>query len=262
MAKRIKLTSQDFNQIGFYDLDLIKSAGKTAKKLINENFGTKEEILEKLQQVLLNPEGFLEDSKFNKLATAIKNLQEKNEQQKEEAKSFELKTEALPFAIFGKDFIEKGALSQMETALRLPISLAGAVMPDAHLGYGLPIGGVLATTPNTVIPFAVGVDIACRMCLSVFELEAGHLEKNKNKFKNLLLKNTCFGTGKGFQKPMSDELFDKEEWTATKVIRDLKQKAIKQIGSSGTGNHFVEWGFIEIVSEETQQFPMYEFILI
>ena len=55
----------------------------------------------------------------------------------------------------------------MENALRLPVAVAGALMPDAHVGYGLPIGGVLATD-EAVIPYAVGVDIACRMRLSVY----------------------------------------------------------------------------------------------
>jgi tRNA-splicing ligase RtcB (3'-phosphate/5'-hydroxy nucleic acid ligase) len=56
----------------------------------------------------------------------------------------------------------------MLQACRLPIFLAGALMPDAHVGYGLPIGGVLATD-NSVIPYGVGVDIACRMKMSVLD---------------------------------------------------------------------------------------------
>ena len=54
----------------------------------------------------------------------------------------------------------------MANACALPVAVAGALMPDAHVGYGLPIGGVLATD-NAVIPYAVGVDIACRMKLTV-----------------------------------------------------------------------------------------------
>src|SRR5580658_11381183 len=54
--------------------------------------------------------------------------------------------------------LEHEAVMQMERACLLPVAVAGALMPDAHVGYGLPIGGVLATE-NTVIPYAVGVDI-------------------------------------------------------------------------------------------------------
>ena len=60
-------------------------------------------------------------------------------------------------------------MQQMYAASKLPVAVAGALMPDAHHGYGLPIGGVLATE-NAVIPYGVGVDIGCRMCLSILIL--------------------------------------------------------------------------------------------
>lgn len=53
--------------------------------------------------------------------------------------------------------------------MKLPVTSAGALMADAHQGYGLPIGGVLATK-NAVIPYGVGVDIGCRMCLTIYDL--------------------------------------------------------------------------------------------
>jgi tRNA-splicing ligase RtcB len=59
-------------------------------------------------------------------------------------------------------------------------------MPDAHQGYGLPIGGVLATTANTVIPYAVGVDIACRMCMSVFDLPVSMIQREDKLLKKCL----------------------------------------------------------------------------
>jgi tRNA-splicing ligase RtcB len=62
------------------------------------------------------------------------------------------------YTIYGREAIEEGALKQMQIAMKLPVTVAGALMPDAHPGYGLPIGGVLATK-NAVIPYGVGVDI-------------------------------------------------------------------------------------------------------
>ena len=62
----------------------------------------------------------------------------------------------------------------MKNACKLPVAVSGALMPDAHVGYGLPIGGVLATK-NAVIPYAVGVDIACRMKLTVLDLPVNAL---------------------------------------------------------------------------------------
>ena len=74
----------------------------------------------------------------------------------------------------------------MDTALRLPVSVAGALMPDAHVGYGVPIGAVLATE-GAVIPYAVGVDIACRMRLSVYAVSPIVLGQRPGQFKKALL---------------------------------------------------------------------------
>ena len=81
--------------------------------------------------------------------------------------------------------------------MKLPVTVAGALMPDAHHGYGLPIGGVLATD-NAVIPYAVGVDIGCRMALSVFDLPAKYLGQRTQELRNLLLAYPRFGGGRGW----------------------------------------------------------------
>ncbi|MPR34016.1 RtcB family protein [Salmonirosea aquatica] len=169
---------------------------------------------------------------------------------KQETTAFDLRTERLPYAIFGREYIEEGALLQMETAASLPISVAGALMPDAHQGYGLPIGGVLATEPNTVIPFAVGVDIACRMCLSVFDLSPDFLKREPHLLKKTLVENTKFGMGGEVRDKHDESVMDLPEWQATKIIRDLKDKAYRQLGTSGTGNHFAEWGIVDVYGEQ------------
>ena len=78
------------------------------------------------------------------------------------------------------DEIDAASIQQMRRASELPIAVRGALMPDAHLGYGLPIGGVLATS-GSVIPYAVGVDIACRMKLSVWDLPPETLETDHQR---------------------------------------------------------------------------------
>lgn len=171
---------------------------------------------------------------------------------KQAENSFDLRTGPLPYAVFGREHIEEGALKQMETAASLPISLAGALMPDAHQGYGLPIGGVLATEANTVIPFAVGVDIACRMCLSVFDLPPAFLKREPHLLKKSLVEKTKFGIGGETREKLDESVMDLPEWQSTKVIRDLKDKAYRQLGSSGTGNHFVEWGIVEVYANDDQ----------
>lgn len=172
---------------------------------------------------------------------------------KQTEETFDLRSGPLSYAIFGREHIEEGALRQMETAASLPISVAGALMPDAHQGYGLPIGGVLATEPNTVIPFAVGVDIACRMCLSIFDLPPAFLKREPHLLKKSLVEQTKFGIGGEVREKFDESVMDLPEWTATKLIRDLKDKAYRQLGSSGTGNHFVEWGIVEVYADEVAE---------
>ena len=144
-----------------------------------------------------------------------------------------------PYRRWGND-IEKDALLQMEQACTLPVSVAGALMPDAHIGYGLPIGGVLATE-NAVIPYAVGVDIACRMKMSVLDLPVGALKKEKARLTKAIERETRFGVGATFDKRRTHAVLD-EDWSVSAVTKENKDKAWSQLGTSGSGNHFVEFG--------------------
>ncbi len=161
-----------------------------------------------------------------------------------------LKEEKTDYTIYGAEGIEAGALQQMETAMRLPVSVAGALMPDAHQGYGLPIGGVLATQ-NAVIPYAVGVDIGCRMCLSIFDLPSGFIEQNRENLKKVLIDNTRFGRSI-FKRPKEHEVIDRAEFSDIAIVKKLKDRAYSQLGSSGGGNHFVEFGVVEILDPENE----------
>src|SRR5262245_19785873 len=133
----------------------------------------------------------------------------------------------------------------MNNACRLPVSVAAALMPDAHVGYGLPIGGVLATD-NAVIPYAVGVDIACRVKVTVFDLPADKLRTDEDRLGKILERETRFGVGGNWrqgEKPDHDVM--DEDWSVTPLTRGLKDLAWSQLGTSGSGNHFVEFGEIE-----------------
>src|SRR6476659_2674197 len=89
-----------------------------------------------------------------------------------------------PYRIWGQG-LEADAVRQMTNACKLPWAVAGALMADAHGGYGLPIGGVLATS-NAVIPYAVGVDIACRMKLTVMNLPVSTLTDDRSRLKHAI----------------------------------------------------------------------------
>lgn len=162
-----------------------------------------------------------------------------------------LRDKPLEFEIFGAQGIEPGAINQMYTAAKLPISRAAALMPDAHQGYGLPVGGVLATEA-AVIPYAVGVDIGCRMALSVYNLRREHLERYRRNWTEQLKAHTFFGAGSGPDRPMEDEVLDRDEFRYIDIAKKFKDKAWKQIGSSGSGNHFVEFGLVEITDPENE----------
>jgi tRNA-splicing ligase RtcB len=148
-----------------------------------------------------------------------------------------------PWRRWGDD-IAPAALAQMEDAARLPVSVRGALMPDAHPGYGLPIGGVLATD-EAVIPYAVGVDIACRMRLSVLDVPVAELRGGAQRLANALERETAFGLGARLARPADHEVLD-ADWAATPVTRRLRQRAAAQLGSSGSGNHFVELGTLTL----------------
>lgn len=136
--------------------------------------------------------------------------------------------------------LESEAVLQMEKACLLPVAVAGALMPDAHVGYGLPIGGVLATE-NAVIPYAVGVDIACRMKMTVLDLPVEDLDRRQDRLTRAIEAETRFGVGAAFKERRGHEVMD-ADWSVSPVTNQFKDRAWAQLGTSGSGNHFVEFG--------------------
>jgi tRNA-splicing ligase RtcB len=164
-----------------------------------------------------------------------------------------IRSEPLSYSVWGGEYIDVEARRQMDNAMRLPISVAGALMPDAHVGYGLPIGGVLATEA-AVIPYAVGVDIACRMRLSIFSVSPIVVRQKLGQFKKALVEQTVFGAGgqwRGSER-VEHEILDDSAWSETKYLRSLKDTAYRQLGTSGSGNHFVEWGAFSLQADDAQ----------
>ena len=201
-------------------------------------------LLKRFKDVLEEPERFESHAVLGALAAELRGAPLVEEG------VFDLRTHCPDFPIYGEEGIEKGAIKQMETAMSLPITQKGALMADAHQGYGLPIGGVLATQ-NAVIPYGVGVDIGCRMCLSVFPLPVANLEEQQARLTKTLQENTRFGIDE-FDRPMDDEVLHLPEFKEIKVLRDLRQKAAVQIGTSGSGNHFVEFGAVHLSDPQNE----------
>ncbi len=145
------------------------------------------------------------------------------------------------------DGLEEQAVTQMANACALPVSVAGALMPDAHLGYGLPIGGVLATE-GAVIPYAVGVDIACRMKLSVYDQPAAGLPGQRDRLAKALENETRFGIGASFRERREHDVMDRD-WNVSPVTKRFRDRAWAQLGTSGSGNHFVEFGALTVYDD-------------
>jgi tRNA-splicing ligase RtcB len=153
------------------------------------------------------------------------------------------------YRIWGQG-LEAESIKQMDNACSLPVAVRGALMPDAHVGYGLPIGGVLATE-NAVVPYAVGVDIACRMKMTILDLPITHLDHQhtRDRLRKAIETQTRFGVGAQFQKPHDHPVLA-EDWSVTPVTHSLKRKAEGQLGTSGSGNHFVEFGILTVSEDQ------------
>jgi tRNA-splicing ligase RtcB len=222
---------------GWPEGKIIGIAKEAAARLVSQGLD-RETVLARLEAVRQTPGQFLADPLLADLSRECIRMA-----QKEQDVRVELRESPLPYPVWGAENIDAGSLAQMDNAMRLPVAVAGALMPDAHIGYGLPIGGVLATD-EVVIPYAVGVDIACRMRLSVYEVSPHLLGQKKALFENALWEQTAFGVGAAWKgaRRADHEVLDDPAWSATRLLMGLQDNAARQLGTSGTGNHFVEWG--------------------
>jgi tRNA-splicing ligase RtcB len=244
-----KISNQDFYDMGIRDVALIRQLGRLASKF--KKVYSKDESLKLIKEIIDDPVRFTgQHGKMNEIAMMLLNSGIKGKSRPQKVSETGLLKKPLEYKIFGHENIDSETLEQMRTAMCLPVIIKGALMPDAHVGYGIPIGGVLATRRNIVIPYAVGVDIACRMCLSVYDLPCEAIYDEENKLKKAITDCTIFGVGGENKKHFDTSVFDKPEWKATETIRSLKPKAYSQYGTSGAGNHFVEWGVLDIIADD------------
>ncbi len=240
MAK-LKIRGKDLIKLGYPQGPAIGMAVNMMLKHYKRS--SLDEVMKILKAILDEPEAYLEDKVLGRIADALIPKESENNE-------VAINEQPLPYKLYGAEGIEAGAIQQMDTAMRLPVTVAGALMPDAHQGYGLPIGGVLAVK-NAVIPYGVGMDIGCRMCLSIYDRKPTVLDKNMRDWRELLMGNTRFGL-KTFDKPMDDEVLHNPLFKEVDLLKTLKNKARMQIGSSGSGNHFVEFGIVELTDPDNE----------
>ncbi len=251
-----KISGNDLIALGYVEGEILGAALKINKKRVGFN---REQMMEHYQAVLADPETYLADKIFGALAAKMiaATLEPLDE-------TIALNENPAAHELFGAEQIEEGALRQMEVAMKLPVTVAGALMPDAHQGYGLPIGGVLATK-NAVIPYGVGVDIGCRMALSIFDISEEFFQENRSLFQKELMNHTKFGAGHGFhgQYRAEHEVLDSPSFNLSPFVKQLHDKAWSQLGSSGGGNHFVEWGIIDFAqADEALKIPQGKYVAL
>jgi len=220
------MNAKDFLRLGVPLGEATRRAGDFVAKYILGG-GDKARLEDEVKAIVANPALFAEDALRREFARAVANAPPPP------------RAEPIKYRQWGEG-LEHDAVMQMEKACLLPVSVAGALMPDAHVGYGLPIGGVLATE-NAVIPYAVGVDIACRMKMTVLDLSLRDLERNQDRLSRAIAAETRFGVGASFQHRRQDEVMD-ADWSISSVTNQNKDRAWSQLGTSGSGNHFVEFG--------------------
>jgi len=191
------------------------------------------EIRTVVTAVCHSPQEYLHDQFFCPLATTL--ISAANPEPKSR-----LPVANIPMHSWISDNAEPEAFDQLRDACRLPIAVAGALMPDAHVGYGLPIGGVFAAD-NAVIPYGVGVDIGCRVKISVTDLPLVKFGQNLALFTRALENQTRFGMGSRWESRLDHAVLD-ENWKEIPLLATLKDTAWGQLGTSGSGNHFVEFG--------------------
>jgi tRNA-splicing ligase RtcB len=148
-----------------------------------------------------------------------------------------INTEKLPIKLW-TDFIDEAALEQAKNLANLPFAFKHiAVMPDVHSGYGMPIGGVLATK-GVIIPNAVGVDIGCGMCAAKTTLR----EIDKTDLKAIMSKiRELVPVGAEHQKESQNEKWmPSTDIDKMNIVKQQYIPALKQVGTLGSGNHFIE----------------------
>ncbi|HOK08369.1 MAG TPA: RtcB family protein [Candidatus Hydrogenedens sp.] len=245
------MKEKELIQTGYTTKSIRELALQSFNKAIKDGM-SKKEAKRMLRVIIRNPGTFVNNSLWGELARSVYQSMPEFQQTvishtKELFSDDFSKPTKAPFKIWGTE-IDEESIQQIRNACSLPVSVRGALMPDAHVGYGLPIGGVLATD-NAVIPFAVGVDIACRVKLSVFELHPKIIDEEPTRLKKAIEQETRFGVGSTFKPRRQHPVMDLD-WNISPVTREHKDKAWDQLGTSGSGNHFVEFGILEVITDE------------
>ena len=133
---------------------------------------------------------------------------------------------------------DQKTLDQMNMALASESAIRGVLCADGHVGYSVPIGGVVAYY-DKVSPAAVGYDIACGIKAVRTDFSAGELHRSIEGIMDEVFRIISFGVGRKNNEPVDSPIFNDSAWDVD-VARSLKSLAEQQLGTVGSGNHFVD----------------------
>ena len=139
--------------------------------------------------------------------------------------------------VFGQQ--EQQTINQMETVMGKLQASYGVLCADAHLGYSVPVGGVVALEDSICVN-AVGFDIACGNAAVLLDAEPKAVKENIYRTMNEIQSKISFGVGRKNKERVDDDVFYCAYWDEIDILKSLKDKAYEQLGTVGSGNHYVD----------------------
>lgn len=130
------------------------------------------------------------------------------------------------------------SVNQMKEAMKCE-AVFGALMADHHIGYSVPIGGVIAYE-NRICVNGVGFDIGCGNKAVRLACNTDEVRQNIYRTMNEVKKHVSFGVGRNNKEVVVHPIFDEEIWGEIELLKGLKDKAVSQLGTVGSGNHYVD----------------------
>jgi tRNA-splicing ligase RtcB len=235
-----KISGKDLLEMGWQQGQALGVALRMGNEILADGVN-KEEVLAVLRGVWEMPASYIDHPDWRETAKILMGDREIKPT---------LRADPAPLQVWGKHLIDPESYKQINDAALLPVTLRVALMPDAHVGYGLPIGGVAALT-GAIAPYMVGVDIGCRMHATIFDRNPIHLQQSDKMYRKILLENTYFGFDKvPVYERAEHPILDDPRWgLLPKPLQNLRDRAVAQLGSSGGGNHFVEWTKLRVTAD-------------
>lgn len=147
------------------------------------------------------------------------------------------KYNAAPLVIYGEH--DEGTIAQMRNCMSVGNVVSGVICADGHLGYAQPVGGVIAYEGQISVS-GVGYDIACGNMAARLDLPYEAIKADIPRIARDIASTISFGIGRTNAETVEHPLFDNKELWLQAQLEDYRPKAVSQLGTVGSGNHYVD----------------------